>query len=279
MQIDILKEPLANGKEKNGFLLTQKTFEANKQFILAEEKYQQLLSWYPQEKQAILDYASLEYKTLGKYSDAESLLKDYLFNNLTDYDIRLMLGDVYLEWARELDASKYEEARFHYAKLLSQYGGIETLLFRMMRYFIRTDNYDEAMRLYNGFKKNRKTEIEPSVYAELAGFLIDRSELSEVNEILMQARAIKEDIPELHYQLARYFKMVNIQDEEKKALLAAISLFESNEPLSRIRMGMLIDSYNQYGECLYKEAMYILMLKNIFKKQPFHTKKHLLQIN
>lgn len=243
--------------KKNWFYRYAEAFAELKQYSLAEEKYQQLLNWQPEERQAILDFARLEYKVLGKYPEAEKLLGDYLFDNLLDYDVRLMLGDTYMEWARELEPAKYEDARFHYAKLLEQFGGQDEILFRMLRYFIRTDNYAEAMKLYEAFSNNEKADIEPDIYAELAGYLIDKGRMEDVREILMKAKSIEEEIPEIHYQLARYFNIIDIPLEEEKALNAAVWLFENTSPLTRTRKGMLIDSYNRLGMVLYKQDKYL----------------------
>ena len=244
-------------KKKSWFYDYAESFTEQKQYLLAEEKYEQLLGWYPQERDGVLDYAELEFKTLGKYPEAEKLLNDLLFDHLTDYDARLMLGDTYMEWAREIDPSKYEDARFNYAKLLEQYGGRDELLFRMLRYFIRTDNHVEAMNLYEAFKQNTKADIEPEIYAELAGYLIDNGQFENVRDILMKAKSADEELPEIHYQLARYFDIIDIPNEEEKALAAAIWLYENTSPLTRTRKGQLIDSYNRYGKVLYEKELYL----------------------
>ena len=247
----------AEWPKKNWFFDYADGFAEKRQYILAEEKYQQLLRFYPGDRDGILAYADLEFHKLGKYPEAESLLKDLLFDNQTDYDARLMLADTYMEWAREIDPAMYEEARFHYAKLLQQYGSMDVLLFRMLRYFIRTGNREEAMSLYNAFKANPKAEVEPDIYAELAGFLIDNNHLEDVREILLKAMAVDESLPEIHYELARYFDILDIPDEEEKALRAAMYLFENSVPLTRTRTGLLVDTYNRYGEELYRKEMYI----------------------
>ena len=244
-------------RKKKWFFDYAEAFSENKQYVLAEEKYEQLLTVYPGDRQGILDYAGLEFRILGKYPEAERLLTGLLFDDQLDYDARLLLGDNYMEWAREIDESHYEDARFNYAKLIEQYGRKDSLLFRMMRYFIRTDNYEEVMKLYGDFQANTRAAVEPDVYAELAGYLIDRKHLEDVREILMRARSVREDIPEIHYELARYFDIIDIPAEEEKALLAAVWLFENTNPLTRTRTGLLIDSYNRYGKVLYQKEMYI----------------------
>ena len=244
-------------QKKTWFYRYAEGFAEQKQYILAEEKYEQLLDWYPEERDAVLDYAELEFKTLGKYPEAEKLLNDLLFDELRDYDARLMLADTYMEWAQEIDPAKYEDARFNYAKLLEQYGSRDELLFRMLRYFIRTGNHREAMNLYEAFRQNDKAAVEPDIYAELAGYLIDNDHLEDVREILMKAKSIDDTIPEIHYQLSRYFKMINIPGEEEKALNAAIWLFEQTSPLTRTRNGMLIDSYNRNGMVLYNQERFL----------------------
>lgn len=250
-------EAFGEWQKKSWFYDYSESFIEQKQYILAEEKYEQLLGWYPDEREAVLDYAELEFKILGKYPEAEKLLNDLLFDKMSDYDARLMLGDTYMEWAREIDSSKYEDARFNYAKLLEQYGGRDQLLFRMLRYFIRTDNNVEAMGLYTALRQNEKVDVEPDIYAELAGYLIDKGQFTDVREILMDAKAVDAELPEIHYELARYFDIIDIPYEEEKALAASIWLFENTNPRTRTRNGKLIDAYNRYGSILYEKELYL----------------------
>ncbi|MCX7040665.1 MAG: hypothetical protein NT005_16215 [Spirochaetes bacterium] len=131
---------------RNWFSRYAEAFAGKRQFALAEEKYEQLLLRYPGDRRGILDYARMESRSLSNYEKADTLLQQLLDKNLYDYDALLAAGDNNLEWA-ERDPLRFEEARRSYAALITRYGQRDALLFRMLRYFIRTKKIDEVERL------------------------------------------------------------------------------------------------------------------------------------
>jgi hypothetical protein len=64
-------------------------------------------------------------------------------------------------------------------------------------------------------------------------------------------------LPELHYELARFYRVVNASGEEELALAAAVSLLRESEPLTPARRGMLVDSLTRQGENLYTRGEYL----------------------
>ena len=231
-------------------------FKGQKQWTLAEEKYEQLLTRFPQDKQGTLDYARMELETLSNYEKSAELLNDYLSEEPQDYDALLLLGDTYLEWGQE-DPSKYQEARMSYALLMERYGVSDLLLFRMLRYFIRTDNQPEVMKLKNYFQATPNADIDAEAYTELGGYLIDKERLTDVQEILFRAKDTNERLPEAHYQLSRYFNRMQEFNEEEKALRNTLSLMQGISPLSSARIEMKVDTYRRLGERLYSRQNYL----------------------
>lgn len=241
---------------KKQFFRYAEGFKEQKQWTLAEEKYEQLLTRFPQDKQGTLDYAGMELETLSNYEKSAELLNAYLSEEPQDYDALLLLGDTYLEWGQE-DPSKYQDARMSYALLMEQYGVSDLLLFRMLRYFIRTDNQPEVMKLKNYFQDRPTTDIDAEAYTELGGYLIDKERLSDVQEVLFRAKDANERLPETHYQLSRYFNRVEEYNEEEKALRNTLSLMQGISPLSSERIEMKVDTYRRLGERLYGRENYL----------------------
>ncbi len=231
-------------------------FIDKKQYYLAGEKYDQLLDYFPDDREALLDHGRLESEILGDYQGAEDHLDRILDEELYDYDALLLSGDNYMRWARH-DPTKYEEARLAYAKLMEEYGALDEISFRMLRYFIRTENYDEVLRLKEFFLTNPDTDVNPRIYAELAGYLISNNQLDDVKDILFAAQEVDETIPEIHYHLARYFRELEDYSEEEKALANAIHYFEEAEPLGQERIGMFVDAYNRSGESYYRDQEFL----------------------
>ena len=249
---------------KKQFFRYAEGYKEQKQWTLAEEKYEQLLSYFPLDKQGTLDYAQMELDQLSNYEKSASLLNNFLQEEPRDYDALLLLGDTYLEWGKE-DPSKYQEARMSYAVLMEEYGVSDTLLFRMLRYFIRTDNQPEVMKLKNYFQANPEAEIDPEAYTELGGYLIDKDRLEEVQEILFRSKDVKEELPETHYQLSRYFRRMTEYNEEEKALRNTLSLMQGLSPISSERIQMKVDTYRRLGERLYERGNYLEARANYTK--------------
>jgi hypothetical protein len=256
------------------------TFISERQYTLAQEKYQELLFGRSDEeqdaanaalaagqyeailrvrepeKQGILDYATLESDILGNYPRAERLLQLILVEDVADYEGRLALGDNYLNWAEE-DPSRFEQARLSYARLMERYGQTDELLFRMMRYFIRTDNLEQALVLKDVFQNDPDAQIEPAIYTELAGYLIDQDQISGVEDVLFRVLDTDNTLPEVHYQLARYYREIQALGEEALALQTADTLLSQAEPFTPVRRGMLIDTLTRIGENEYRVGAYL----------------------
>lgn len=224
------------------------------------------------DKEGILDHAALQSEELANYERANSLLSILLFDNATEYDALLARGDNYMRWARSLEdeearGERYEDARLAYARLINRYGSTDELLFRMLRYFIRTDNKTEVDRLTATFQADPDTEINPEIYAELAGYLIDKGDNAVARDIIFRALEENQRLPELHYQLARFYRTLSTPGEELTALENAHRLFEGEEPLSGERIGMFIDTDIRLGEYYYDQEEFITAEQHLMQAQ------------
>ncbi len=231
-------------------------YAAKRQYILAEKKYASLVAAHPREKKGILAWARLEKEQL-KFEAAVAVLKgvpqrakDDATRGMTgllswDYfneEGLLLLGDIYLDWAEEAPA-KYEDARRTYAFLMEHYGDKDPYLERMLLYFIRTDKLSEVLPLKSHFLADPKKEgIGAEALAELGGYLLDKSLMDDVKDILLSAAKKGPAVPEAHYNLARYFRRAGSPTEERKALDNAASAFAALPGLGGRRTGMYIDS-------------------------------------
>ena len=229
-------------------------FADRRAYQLAEQKYEDLLKAWPGDKKGTLDYADLESTRLADYAKADGLLKRYLDAHMYDYEALLASGDNYLAWA-DRDHAKYEPARLAYATLLEHYGVKDELLFRMLRYFIRTDNAEEVERLRAFYATRPEVKVDPDAYAELGGYLIDHRRLEFAQDVLLRADGVRHGILAVHYNLARYFRLVQDPEDEKKALDATkriLDLTRNHEPLTVRRLGVEIDTHTRLGEYYYR---------------------------
>lgn len=238
------------------FFRYAEAYAEQKQWSLAEEKYDQLLSFFPYDKEGILDYARMELETLSNYEKASSLLQNFLEQEPKDYDAMLLLGDTYLEWGGE-DFAKYEQARYTYSVLMENYGVEDKLLFRMLKYFVRTDNYEEVFNIKQHYAQRPEIEVDPEAYTEMGGYLLDKGKIEDVREVLFRSREVDERLPETHYQLARYFLKTEQYNEESKALRNTLSLLQEASPMTKKRLEMKVDAYRRYGERLYAQQKYL----------------------
>ncbi len=250
--------------KKQWFYKYAEGFTAKKQYIFAERKYDELLARYPGDKKGILDYARLESKIMANYEKAEQLLKIPLEKDMYDREALLAMGDNYLDWADE-DAAKYEDARKAYAMLLQKFGEQRDVLFRMLRYFIRTDKMEEVQRLKTYFERDKKQKIDPDAYAELSGYLISKNTIDDVKDLLFRAFDQDPGLPEIHFQLARYFEKVKERTEEQKALKNALYFLQQAGPLTPRRTAMLVKTYNRTGELSYETGEFLVAEKSFQK--------------
>ncbi|MDR2185517.1 MAG: tetratricopeptide repeat protein [Treponema sp.] len=238
-------------------------FRKSKQYIFAGEKYQELLWFYPRDKQGALDYADMTTNELMDYALAEQILR----RNILDYAIDdreglTALGDNFLAWGEE-DPSKYEAAREAYARLLEKYGRQDPYLERMLLYFIRTDNLGETITLQQYFMDTRKSKISAPTLAELGGYLLDkRSEevrgvpdenldrIDGIRDILFRAIRIDPDLPEPYYHLARYYNHFGNSGVERETLETAIRAFDAAAKESAKRTHYRLDTERRYAQIL-----------------------------
>jgi TolA-binding protein len=244
---------------KRWYYTYAEAFADKRQYLLAEHKYDDLLKAYPGDRRGTLDYVRLESTRLADYEKADSLLKQFLDAHLDDYDALLASGDNDLLWA-ERDQKKLESARLAYAILLNKYGTRDELLFRMLRYFIRSDNGDEVERLRAFYATRPEVKIDAPVFAELGGYLVDHRRLDWVQEVLFRADKAQPNLYEVHYNLARYYRIVKSMPDEKKALDATVQLLErtkNTDPVTRKRLGIEIDTHTRLGEYYYSTGEFL----------------------
>jgi tetratricopeptide (TPR) repeat protein len=254
---------------KGWYLRYAGAYTAKRQYALASQKYELLLKHFPLDRQGTLAYAGLlTYSTFG-WERAEQILNEYLEEkNFKDRAILLARGDNYLEWAEE-DGKLYEQARLQYATILDHYGETDEVLFRMMRYFIRVKppRFEETRKLYRLLEGKKELDVydtlSASVYAELGGFWFDQAEqgnqaaYDDVKEVLFKAMRKEKFLPEVHYQLARYYRYLKDDREEEKALTNAITLLSNAQPQTKKRQIALIDSYTRLGEYYWRRKEYL----------------------
>ncbi|MGA2764834.1 MAG: hypothetical protein ABSG17_15915 [Spirochaetia bacterium] len=236
-------------------------FSEKRQYVLAEQKYDQLLQDFPGDHKGVLDYARMESLRLADYKKADDLLKIILGNSPYDLDALVAAGDNNLEWAGNArppdDKVRYEAARLDYATLIDKYGTRDVFLFRMMRYFIRTDDAQEIERLRLYFAARPGQRVDPAVYAELGGYLVDHRQLDHAQEVLFKAEEAKPDLAEIHYNLARYYRLTQRPDDEMLALNATVKLLRPSDPLTPKRLAMEIDTHTRLGELYDQQGRYI----------------------
>ncbi|AFG36775.1 periplasmic flagellar collar protein FlcA [Spirochaeta africana] len=226
------------------------------EFQRARSRFQDALDRWPRSKDTLLAWGEMESADLVNYPRAEELLRSYYPPEASapyDYDIELARGDNFLRWG-EQEPERYEDARRTYARLLEREGLQDILLFRMLRYFVRTDNLEEVNRLRAHFALT-DPEVDGEAYAELGGYLIDKHlenprlhSLDGVNTILLDALDAAPRHPPVYYHLARQNRISSDRTAENRALDTAITLFEDNRPLGRLDMEMLLDSIIRRGE-------------------------------
>jgi len=257
-------------RKKSWFFKYAQKFRDKRQYIYAEQKYEELLRFYPRDKQGALEFADFETTYLNNYAKADKILRNEILDySVDDKEGLLALGDVNLAWG-DLEPSRYEEARKAYARYMEKYGQEDAVLERMLKYFIRTDNLAEVLPLQAYFMESSKRKISGAALAEMGGYLLDKklqdvkgvpdkniSKIEGLREILERAIKTDKKLPEGYYHLARYFSKFGKQVDERTMLEKALSVFETAPELSSRRIGYHIDTYRRYALLLRNNKEFI----------------------
>jgi tetratricopeptide (TPR) repeat protein len=265
-------------RDKKWFYRYAEAFRDQRQYIYAEQKYDDLLRYYPRDKKGVLDYADMETNYQRNYDKADRIIR----NNILDYKVNdaeglTALGDNNMLWG-DIDPSRYEEARRAYALLLEQYGWKDPFVERMLRYFIRTDNLGEVLPLQQYFMENSKRKISAISLAELGGYLLDKrfeevrgvpdeniSRIEGIRDILLRAVRSVPVLPEAHYHLARYYNRFGNVNEERQTLRVAVRAFDDAQEESSRRTGYRLDTQRRYAQVLINDREFFAAEEQLVK--------------
>lgn len=231
-------------------------FIEKRQYLLAEMKYEQFKLDFSFDRNLNLEYAELRSVYQSRYGDAEDLLKvilEYKDGNLKDPDAILAMGDNYMRWAKS-DPEKYELARQRYIDYAMYHGKDFDFDFRFIHYLIETDKQQDVIDFKEDYKRNPKKNIDPQAFAEMAGYLMDKRHYTGISDVLDRAKEADTFVPEVHYQFSRYYRYMDAEGEEKKALNATLDMLSYRSRLSNREKAVEIDTYNRLGENLYKNG-------------------------
>ncbi|MDR1302424.1 MAG: tetratricopeptide repeat protein [Treponema sp.] len=263
---------------KRWFYRYAEGFRDDRQYIYAEEKYDELLRYYPRDKKGVLDYAYMETNYLNNYAKADSLLRRNILD-YADYDKEglLAVGDNALAWG-DIEAQRYEDAREVYARYLERYGWVDPVVERMLKYFIRTDNLKEVLSLQAYFMDNPRRKITPASLAELGGYLLDKkleevrgvpneyiSHIDGIRDILVKAAQMDPSLPESHYHLARYYNYFDNGIDERITLERAIQAFDTTQEALIRRLNMRIDTERRYAQLLINQKEFFTAEEHLVK--------------
>jgi TolA-binding protein len=266
-------------RKKNWFYQYAEAFRDERQYLYAEQKYDELLRYYLRDKKGVLDYANLETYYLHNYAKADTLLRHQLLDyNPNDIDGLLAAGDNNLLWG-EIEPSRYEDARYYYARVLEKYGWQAPVVERMMKYFIRTDNLREVLPLKNWFDNDpKKRVLSAESLGELGGYLLDKQleevkgvpnefveSIGSVREMLLKAIYADPSLPEPHYHLARYYHNLDNAREELVTLRIANRAFDEAPEGSIRRINYRIDALQRYVDSLINAREFFTAEEQLIK--------------
>jgi tetratricopeptide (TPR) repeat protein len=264
----LFHEAFLTHKKKKWFYLYAESFRDQRRYLLAEEKYDELLLYYPRDKKGVLDYANLNTYHMYNYQKANDLLQQQLLDfTPNDYNGLLAAGDNFLLWADsdpDRFYDKYEDARFSYARMIENFGWQPPIIERMLKYFIRTDNLKEVLYLRVWFENDpKKRPLSTSTLAELGGYLLDKQleevkgvpdlyleSIESVRDMLLKAVMQEPTLPEPHYHLARYYHNLGNTYEERLTLENAIRAFDLAQTETVRRRLYRVDTHYRYAELL-----------------------------
>ena len=234
-------------KAPDKWLEYARTLRRRKHWDAADQFYAGYLSVDPGARDVRLEYAEFLSSILGRYENAIGVLDGAPLTGRgrPERDYMLAAGDVYLRWAED-DPTKYEDARFRYAKVLETSRNDEKAILSMMRYHLRIGNDTEVETLLPIFSsevpgQTREPQLAAEVFAGLAEWQLNRNRDTEARRFLDLALAADYSAPEPHYIDARFWR--NSRPDELKefeALTRTLVALEGRESMSRDELEMRI---------------------------------------
>ena len=249
--------------KKKWFFNFARGYREHKQYQRAADIYGKILIYFNHDKTAGLEYAGMELYDLANYERAEEITRrEVLDYHVNDADGILMLGDVFLEWGTEKDPSKLDLAKEQYMTLIQLYKENDLYNSRLMRYYIRSDNFQQVLNYRKMFEENKKSKLASEDWIELGGYLLGklygpiapseeylRYQIEGLLKLLIKAKDMDETNPIAWYNLGNYYvqtndSIANIDYSLKKAL----ECFNKAPQLKKRDIYKYIDSYRLLGE-------------------------------
>ncbi|MBO4629790.1 MAG: hypothetical protein J5687_07580 [Treponema sp.] len=249
--------------KKKWFFNYARGYRDHKQYQRAADIYSKILIYFNHDKAAGLEYANMELYDLANYERAEEITRrEVLDYHVNDADGILMLGDVFLEWGTEKDPSKLDLAKEQYMILIQLYKANDLYNSRLMRYYMRSDNFQQVLNYRKMFEENKKSKLAAEDWTELGGYLLGklygpiapseeylRYQIEGLLKLLIKAKDMDETNPIAWYNLGNYYvqtndSIANIDYSLKKAL----ECFNKAPQLKKRDIYKYIDSYRLLGE-------------------------------
>jgi tetratricopeptide (TPR) repeat protein len=233
-------------KNNTRWLDYARSLRRRKHWDSATRFYEGYLTIKPGDKDIRLEYADFLSRVLGQYSRAVTVLEDAPVSGRRKYDrdYTLAAGDVYMDWAED-DPSKFEEARFRYAKVLETSRNDERAILSMMRYHLRLADQDEIETLLPIFDhevpgKTQEPSLAAEVFAGLGEYQLRRGNLERSRRFIDLGLAADPLAAEPSFVDAAYWRTAGNEQRELSALRRTLVNLEGIESLSRRDLEMRI---------------------------------------
>ena len=249
--------------KKKWFFNFARGYREHKQYQRAADIYGKILIYFNHDKTAGLEYAQMELDDLANYERAEEIARrEILDYHINDADGILMLGDIFLEWGTEKDPEKLDLAKEQYMQLIQLYKPNDLYNSRLMRYNIRSDNFQQVLAYYKMFEEQKKCDVSAEDWIELGGYLLGklygsiapseeylRYQIEGLLRLLRKSVDMDKENPIAWYNLGNYYvqtndTITNIDVSLKKAL----EYFNKAPQLKKRDIYKYIDTYRLLGE-------------------------------
>jgi len=246
-------------------------FRRQKQRLNAEKKYKLAVDMKSGNIPIMLEFADF-YREIKNYESAELKYKELLISDNKNIDAMLGLAKTYFDWSDDVH-NKINDAEQVYLDILDIDPNNKEAVYGKLNIYLKEQNYKKIMSHYKYIEQKFGKKIDPVVYANLAKYLIDKKEIENVKDILDKAsRSLKKNqiLPEIQYQYARYNKVLNVYDEERKYLERAL---DQMEVLKKKQNGFVDNNYSKLLSRIYNDLgeSYERTEKNSIKAEEYYN--------
>lgn len=241
---------------KRRFLNYARAYEKRRALNRADQKYRELLTYYPENRTALLAYGQFLSERMGNYKKADEVINYIRDKRPDDRKALIALGEnAFLRL--QSDPEEYEKLQQYIASYISRYGFDPPVILLSLHYLLRNERQIDILKirglLRESWIKRYPLDLE-KIYTILGGFYLSHGELANAGDVLKLGAGFNRDSPLNNYYMSDYLARVKDRTQEVPALRKTLNSFLKE----KVHTPSSLYAHNRaglkYGQILYEDG-------------------------